>query len=262
MYNQDNNHDRDHGHNHGFGHPHPHFLRHLFMLAGRRGGPFGSGPFGGSPFSSGGPFGEDESGFGRQRQRRDDIKFVLLELLKDEPHHGYELIKALEERSAGFYRPSPGMVYPILQLLEDEGNLTSATVDNKRVYTITDAGREVLKARQTAQQAEEAEQEQHRHGYHVHGAHWDRSERGEPGGRGFGTRGFGGFGGFDADMPQLQALRQSGMAMLESVMQTARHSSPEQIKALQSLLDRTTQEARAILANKEASANKDKSNTV
>ena len=272
MYNEDNNHEREHGHNQEFGHhPHPHFLRYLLMhAAGRRGGPFGGGPFGGSngPFGGGGPFGGDEPGFGRQRQRRGDIKFILLELLKDEPHHGYELIKALEERSAGFYRPSPGMVYPTLQLLEDEGNLTSTTVDNKRVYTITDAGREVLKARETAQHAEEAEREQFQHGRHGHSPHWDHrgqeehGGRGERGGRGFGPGGFGGFGGLGADMPQLQALRQSAMALFESVMQTARHGSPEQLKTLQAVLDRTTQNVRATLTNIDSKETKDKSNVI
>src|SRR6266540_3292714 len=83
--------------------------------------------------------------FGRpRRQRRGDIKYVLLELLAEQPRHGYELIKELEQRYAGFYWPSPGSVYPTLQLLEDEGHLTSETIDGKRVYTITDSGRQLL----------------------------------------------------------------------------------------------------------------------
>ena len=48
-----------------------------------------------------------------------DLKYVILDLLKDEPSHGYEVIRKLEERSRGFYSPSPGSVYPTLQLLED-----------------------------------------------------------------------------------------------------------------------------------------------
>src|SRR5258708_38121964 len=86
----------------------------------------GHGPFGGG-------FGEG----GRKRQRRGDIKFILLELIKEQPRHGYDLIKVLEERYGGFYRPGPGTVYPTLQLLEDEGNVSSATVDGKRIYTTT-----------------------------------------------------------------------------------------------------------------------------
>lgn len=235
-----------------------HFRRHAMRhMAGRRGGPFGggSGPFGGGgPFNGGndGPFNGDDPRFGRKRQRRGDIRFALLALLSETPRHGYELIRALEEQSGGFYRPSPGMIYPTLQLLEDEGNLTSATVENKRVYTITDAGREVLKAHETARQQEQAEHEaRHGHGRH-HGPHREQGEQGGWGGRGFGPGGFGGFGGMGADMPQLQALRQSARAMFDSVMQTARYGTPEQIKALQALLERTTQEARAILTNKDS----------
>ena len=90
-----------------------------------------------------GPFGHDFGEGGRKRQRRGDIKFILLELIKEQPRHGYELIKVLEERYGGFYRPSPGTVYPTLQLLEDEGNLTSETV-GKRTYKITAAGEALL----------------------------------------------------------------------------------------------------------------------
>lgn len=97
----------------------------------------------------GGPFG---GGFGdwggrEERTRRGDIKFLLLELLAEQPRHGYDLIKELEARRSGFSRPSPGSVYPTLQLLEDGGFLTSAQVDGKRVYTITESGRELLASR-------------------------------------------------------------------------------------------------------------------
>jgi DNA-binding PadR family transcriptional regulator len=77
-----------------------------------------------------------------------DLKYVILDLLKDKPSHGYEIIHALEERSHGFYSPSAGSVYPTLQLLEDMGYVTSTEQDGKRVYTITDEGRGFLKERQ------------------------------------------------------------------------------------------------------------------
>lgn len=113
-----------------------------FFAAMRRGrGPFGPG----GPFGSGG-----ESGrfFGRG-----DIKFVLLELLQERPMHGYEMIKALEEKTGGFYTPSPGSIYPTLQMLEDSGMVTSAEVEGKKVYTITDAGRAALVERQSTQES-------------------------------------------------------------------------------------------------------------
>jgi DNA-binding PadR family transcriptional regulator len=79
---------------------------------------------------------------------RGDLKFVILDLLKDKPSHGYEIIKNLEGRFHGFYAPSAGSVYPTLQLLEDMGYVTSAERDGKKVYTITDAGKAFLEEKQ------------------------------------------------------------------------------------------------------------------
>jgi DNA-binding PadR family transcriptional regulator len=76
-----------------------------------------------------------------------DLKFVVLDLLKDKPAHGYEVIRELEERFHGFYTPSAGSVYPTLQLLEDLGYVKAAEQDGKKVYTITDAGRKFLQER-------------------------------------------------------------------------------------------------------------------
>lgn len=81
------------------------------------------------------------------RTRRGDIKFILLGLLSERPQHGYELMKELEARRGGFRRPSPGSVYPTLQMLEECGYLTSEEVDGKRVYTITESGRQFLSDR-------------------------------------------------------------------------------------------------------------------
>jgi DNA-binding PadR family transcriptional regulator len=81
------------------------------------------------------------------RARRGDVKYFILEVLEEGPRHGYDIIAELERRSGGRYRPSPGSVYPTLQLLEDGGYATSEMVDGKRVYTITDAGRALLKGK-------------------------------------------------------------------------------------------------------------------
>jgi DNA-binding PadR family transcriptional regulator len=69
------------------------------------------------------------------------VRAAILTLLEEKPAHGYDLIRELEERSGGMWQPSPGSVYPTLQLLEDQGLLTSEEVDGKRVYAITDQGR-------------------------------------------------------------------------------------------------------------------------
>jgi DNA-binding PadR family transcriptional regulator len=96
-------------------------------------------------FGFGGRFGR---GFGCEppRMRRGDMKFLLLEILKEGPRHGYEIITGLEGRFRG-YRPSPGSVYPTLQMLEEGGYVTSEEIDAKKVYTITDTGLKLLEER-------------------------------------------------------------------------------------------------------------------
>lgn len=92
--------------------------------------------------------GSSSGGWGDQpRTRRGDIKFILLGLLSERPQHGYELMKELEARRGGFRRLSPGSVYPTLQMLEEGGYLTSEEVESKRVYTITESGRQFLSDR-------------------------------------------------------------------------------------------------------------------
>src|SRR5438067_7993636 len=102
---------------------------------GRRWGGFGFGGFGQGP---------GERFFGRG-----DLKYVILELLKDQPSHGYDIIRAREERMRGYYRPSPSSVYPTLQMLEDLGYVTSTQQEGKKVYTITDEGRRYLTEQQS-----------------------------------------------------------------------------------------------------------------
>jgi DNA-binding PadR family transcriptional regulator len=99
-----------------------------------------------------GPMGFGSGGFGRgrggpRRARRGDVRTALLRLIAERPMHGYDLIKELEQRSGGMWRPSPGSIYPTLQLLEDEGLLRGEEQDGKRVYSITDAGRAELDER-------------------------------------------------------------------------------------------------------------------
>lgn len=70
-----------------------------------------------------------------------DLRLVALFLIEQQPRHGYDLIKAIEEHSKGFYSPSPGIVYPALTYLEEAGYVTSAAEGNKKLYTITEEGR-------------------------------------------------------------------------------------------------------------------------
>lgn len=115
----------------------PHEVARLHHM-GRMGG------FGG-PFRRGGSarFGEGGRFFGRG-----DMKFALLEMLRERPMYGYEMIKVLEEKSGGFYTPSPGSIYPTLQMLEERGFVTSQEVEGKKVYSITEAGKALLEEHQ------------------------------------------------------------------------------------------------------------------
>jgi DNA-binding PadR family transcriptional regulator len=74
-----------------------------------------------------------------------DLKYVILNLLKDKPSHGYEIIRAMEELFHGFYTPSAGSVYPTLQMLDDMGYVSVSEHDGKKVYTITEEGKKFLK---------------------------------------------------------------------------------------------------------------------
>jgi DNA-binding PadR family transcriptional regulator len=75
-----------------------------------------------------------------------DLQLIILALLSEKPRHGYEIIKAIEEHSSGVYTPSPGMVYPALTYLEEMGFAASQAEGTKKLYRITEAGAEHLKA--------------------------------------------------------------------------------------------------------------------
>jgi DNA-binding PadR family transcriptional regulator len=146
---------RFHRHGHEDGHKH-HFAMKM-MARGFGGGGFGGwghrggwgGGFGGEDWDDEGP------GFGRGRGRHGggrgrmfgpgELRLLLLLLLDEQDRHGYELIKAIEELAAGAYAPSPGVVYPTLQLLVDEAMITEVPGEGARkAFTMTDAGRAEL----------------------------------------------------------------------------------------------------------------------
>jgi len=84
---------------------------------------------------------------GRRAFEHGDLRFLVLHLIGEQPRHGYEIIKAIEERSGGAYAPSPGAVYPTLTLLEELGHATVREADgNRRLYSATEAGRGFLDA--------------------------------------------------------------------------------------------------------------------
>ena len=114
--------------------------RHFYHFVGRHGhrsfGHFGKG------FMEGGMGGR---GFGMGRKLASaDLQLLILKLLDEKPRYGYEIIKELDERSKGFYVPSPGMVYPALTYLEELGHATVAADGSRKLYSITGSGKEHL----------------------------------------------------------------------------------------------------------------------
>jgi len=138
------------------GHGHAGEARFKFGEGRGRGGPGprghgGHGPHGHGPWS---------------RARRGNVRAAILSVLAEEPMHGYQIMQQLEERSGGMWRPSPGSVYPTLQLLEDQGFIKGEEVEGRRVFALTEAGKT------------EAEASKERHG-----APWESSEHGDQGPR-------------------------------------------------------------------------------
>ena len=137
--------------------------------AGGRGGSFRFGPFDFDFDFEGGP-GRGGWGGRRGRERKrmfggGELRLVLLKLIADQPRHGYELIKAIEELTGGDYAPSPGIVYPTLTMLEDMGLIAEAkSKDTKKVFEATDEGRAHLE--ENSAEVEELIERLEGHGQH------------------------------------------------------------------------------------------------
>jgi len=148
---------------------------------------------------------------GGGRARRGDVPLALLTVVAEQPRHGYDIIRELQDRSGGMWHPSPGSIYPTLQLLEEQGLLTSQEVDGKRVYSITDEGRAHLEER-TAKGGE---------------AHWDIAGQGKER-----------FGKLVGAMSQLGA----------AVMQVARAGSSEQVDRVTQIVGEARKKVYALLS--------------
>ncbi|KZB80459.1 PadR family transcriptional regulator [Amycolatopsis regifaucium] len=112
-------------------------------------GPWARGGFGEFPPPPGwGPGGPGHrhrhgrrGGPGGRRGKRGDVRAAILALLSEQPRHGYEIIREIGERSGGFWKPSPGSVYPTLQMLADEGLVISKDESGKKLFELTESGR-------------------------------------------------------------------------------------------------------------------------
>jgi DNA-binding PadR family transcriptional regulator len=194
----------------------------------RRHGPFG--PKG--PFGPQGPFGPHEKHrfFGRG-----DVKYALLELLRERPMHGYEMIKALEEKSGGFYTPSAGTIYPTLQLLEDRGLVTVSEAEGKKVYSITDTGQAFL-----AEQQKNTEE--------FAGPPW--------------ARGFRGYNDFRGN-PEAQALKAEAaeVARLFAIAARSSFDRPEQLTQLRNIIEGTRKDLTELIYGSETTGTGETSET-
>ncbi|CAG6398124.1 PadR family transcriptional regulator [Streptomyces cocklensis] len=170
-------------------------------------GPFGP-PFGGGPF---GPGGRGRGG-PRGRARRGDVRASILALLKDRPMHGYEMIQEIAERSGGAWKPSPGSVYPTLQLLEDEGLISSASEGGKKLFTLTEAG---------AQEAEAGPE-----------APWEDADRG-------------------VDWDAMNEIRKAGGGLVEAFRQVWATGTPEQREKALTVVNDARKRLYLILADEE-----------
>jgi DNA-binding PadR family transcriptional regulator len=143
---------------------------------------------------------------------RGDVRAAILALLQEGPRNGYQIMSEIEERSGGAWRPSPGAVYPALQLLADEGLVEAEESGGRRTFSLTDAGR-----RHVEENPETAR------------AAWKSMTPGEPG-----------------ELPGLfaQAARLGG-----SIVQMAHAGTPGQVRAAEQLLEQTRRQMYQILAS-------------
>jgi DNA-binding PadR family transcriptional regulator len=155
-------------------------------------------------------------GRGGSRARRGDVRAAVLALLAEEPMHGYEMIKEIESRSGGVWKPSAGSIYPTLQLLEDEGLIAGEEVGGKRRFTLTDEGRAAAEER----------------GERSAEPPWEEVRSGTP--------------------PEVHRLAHSMRQLNEAIAQSLKAGSEQQQARVRDLLDETRRKIYAILSEADA----------
>lgn len=143
------------------------------------------------------------------RMGRGDVRAAVLALLAEEPMHGYQIIREIEERTEGSWKPSAGSVYPTLQLLADEGLISSQESNGRKTYTLCDAGREEVDTSGTS-------------------APWEDAE--------------------PSATHKLSALPKAGIELAQALGQVSRTGSPEQIEQAVDLLHESRRRIYSILA--------------
>jgi DNA-binding PadR family transcriptional regulator len=145
------------------------------------------------------------------RMGRGDVRAAVLALLAESPMHGYQIIHEIEERSGGSWKPSPGSVYPTLQLLADEGLITAEEANGRKTYALTEAGQAEVDA-----SADKP-------------APWQSGARPDTAGR-------------------MAALPKAGVELAQAAAQVARTGTPEQVQEAVAVLDEARRRLYSILA--------------
>lgn len=143
------------------------------------------------------------------RMGRGDVRTAVLALLNEEPMHGYQIIREIEERTQGHWKPSAGSVYPTLQLLADEGLISAEENNGRKTYTLTAAGRDEVKAADASAPWEDATSH-HNHAF--------------------------------SELPK------AGVNLAQAAAQVGRQGTPEQVKEAANVLDETRRRMYSILA--------------
>jgi DNA-binding PadR family transcriptional regulator len=115
-----------------------------------RGWPGGGGGRGFGGPRGGRPWWADAMGEPPPRAERGGVRYLVLEAIAGQPRHGYEIIQHIEQRAGGSYRPSPGVIYPTLQMLEELEHARVVEQDGRKVYAITDAGKTDLETNRSS----------------------------------------------------------------------------------------------------------------
>lgn len=144
------------------------------------------------------------------RMGRGDVRAAVLALLAEKPMHGYQVIQEIELRSGGAWKPSPGSVYPTLQLLADEGLVDTAESNGRKTYSLTPEGR--LVAEEAAGQS----------------APWEAENA--------------------RDSGRVSALPKAGIELAQAAAQVGRSGSAEQVKEAVSVLEEARRKLYSILA--------------
>jgi DNA-binding PadR family transcriptional regulator len=152
---------------------------------------------------------EKKAGAGT-RMGKGDVRAAVISLLAEQPMHGYQIIREIEERSGGSWKPSAGSVYPTLQLLADEGVISAEESNGRKTYSLTEAGRAQVASAGTS-------------------SPWESTDTKD-------------------NTPSFGALPKAGVELAQAAAQVGRTGTPEQVQQAVAVLDEARRRLYSILA--------------